>query len=216
MYCSLLGGVHLAWVKSVWCPHPSTCSHRPQLLSLGLCRAGVSGGHCAPCPWGCEDSGGRMEPPSPVPRWTGTTQRPTHNQEPPGEGACPDLHRVPRQPQARACRKEVLSGAVAALVGGDMQRLKDGGQLDSQQRWGQHLAVHGGQCQVAPGRSKGGHLAGGGKKGVGNRALCGRVIGAGAVHTPSLVLNLEQLGREEGPEVAGQECVCDISGRAGG
>lgn len=97
-----------------------------------------------------------------------------------------------------------------------MQRLKDGGQLDSQQRWGQHLAVHGGQCQVAPARSKGGHLAGGGKKGVGNRALCGRVIGAGGVHTPSLVLNLEQLGREEGPEVAGQECVCDISGRAGG
>lgn len=22
MYCSSLGGVHLAWVKSVWCPHP--------------------------------------------------------------------------------------------------------------------------------------------------------------------------------------------------
>lgn len=73
-----------------------------------------------------------------------------------------------------------------------------------------------GQCQVAPSRSKGGHLAGGGKKGVGNRTLCGRVIGAGAVHTPSLVLKLEQLGRGEGPEVAGQECVCDIGGWAGG
>ena len=22
MYCSSLGGVHLAWVKNVWCPHP--------------------------------------------------------------------------------------------------------------------------------------------------------------------------------------------------
>lgn len=29
---------------------------------------------------------------------------------------------------------------------------------------------------------------------------------------PSLVLKLEQLGRGEGPEVAGQECVCGIVG----
>lgn len=115
-----------------------------------------------------------MEPPSPVPRWTGTTQRPTHNQEPPGEGACPDWHRVPRQPQARACRKEVLSGAVAALVGGDTQRLRDGGQLDSRQRWGQHLATHGGPCQVAPGRAKGGHLAGGGEEGCWEQGSGGR------------------------------------------
>lgn len=70
-------------------------------------------------------------------------------------------------------------------------------------------------CQVAPGRAKGGHLAGGGKKGVGSRALGeGRVVGA--VHTPSLVLKLEQLGRGEGPEVAGQECVCGIGGQTGG
>ena len=108
----------------------------------------------------------------------------------------------------------MLSRAGAALVGGDTQRLRDGGQLDSRQRWGQHLATHGG-ARWHPAEQREDTWQEVGKKGVGSRALGeGRVVGA--VHTPSLVLKLEQLGRGEGPEVAGQECVCGIGGQTGG
>lgn len=91
---------------------------------------------------------------------------------------------------------------MAAVVGGDAQRMR-------QRSAGQPAGVG-----PASGRSwvsvPGSTRREVGKEGVGSRSLCGRVIGA--VPAPSLVLKLEQLGREEGPEVAGQECVCGIVG----